>query len=326
MVKSGSRLNLIDRLNEKLEMKVPKVLSKRLVERASSAIGEEVAEDGRAARSNGASRRELDEITSNRGRDFDATWHSSEAQNYTKLDLDRMGESGYVIADGHRSRIKEQYRNIKRPLLVNAFQRRDENNSAHVVLITSACPGEGKTFTAVNLAMSIASEREIKVLLMDGDVIRQDLTQRFGIEANKGYLDLLDDDTLDVSDILYRTNVPSLAILPGGVAREEATELFASTRMTDLMDDLAARYHDRIIIIDTPPLLASSEAAALGRHAGQLVMVIEAGKTSRQTIEEALHLLTPIEHAYCILNKEAETDLAERYGSYQEYYFTEARG
>ena len=93
MVKGSSRLNLIDRLNEKLEMKVPKVLAKRLVERASGAIVEEGAEDGRAARSNGASRRELDEITSNRGRDFDATWHSSEAQNYTELDLDKMGES-----------------------------------------------------------------------------------------------------------------------------------------------------------------------------------------------------------------------------------------
>jgi len=326
MVKGSSRLNLIDRLNEKFELKVPKVRVKRLVERAIGELGEEGSEAKQATRSNGANRRELDEVSSDRGRDHDATWHSSEARNYTELDLDKMGEAGYVIPDGRRSRIKEQYRNIKRPLLVNAFQKTDENKMAHIVLVTSACPGEGKTFTATNLAMSIAAEREIKVLLMDGDVIRQDLSQRFGIEANKGYLDLLDDDTLDVSDILFRTNVPSLAVLPSGVAREEATELFASTRMNDLMDDLAARYHDRIIIIDTPPILASSETNALAPHTGQYVIVIEAGKTSQQTVEEALHLLTPCEYTYCILNKAADADLIERYGSYQEYYITESRG
>ena len=326
MKKGSSRLNLVDRLSEKLELKASKATAKPLVQRAIEQLELEPQEGAQPRRLNGVRQREVTETVTARGSDNEAAWSTSEAQGYVELDLPKMSQAGYVTSDGRRSRIKEQFRIIKRPLLVNAFQHSAEIEKAHIVLVTSACPGEGKTFTATNLAMSIASEREIKVLLMDGDVIRQALAQRFGIETEKGYLDLLDDEELNVSDILVRTSIPSLAILPSGAGREEATELFTSSRMSDLMEELATLYHDHMIIIDTPPVLASSETNALAMHAGQVVMVIEAGRTPRHTIEEALSVLSPCEHTYCILNKAVDADLTERYGSYYEYYSSASRG
>ena len=330
MEKSGSRLNLIDRLSEKLEPRKSKSVEQvPLVERAMAKLAGMSPDQTPAAPVNGSrasAANSSDDVAHDRGAQS-VIWTEGEARNFVEIDLERMNDAGYVVPDGRRKRIKEQYRAIKRPLLTAAFERDGTGGiRSHVILVTSASPGEGKTFTATNLAMSIASEREIKVLLVDGDVIRQDLAQRFGIEASRGYLDLLEDGNLDAADVLVRTNIPSLAILPAGPARENATELFASSRMTDLMQELASRYRDRIIIIDSPPVLASSETAALSMHAGQVVLVVEAGQTERQTVDEALQILASCEQVSCILNKAVDSDLSEKYGSYYEYYPSHSRG
>jgi len=326
--KGTTRLNLIDRLSEKLEPRGSKATALPLVERAMAKVLDEEPQVLPTTEANGAHAKNIGQMFAPlpRGSAREATWTTEEARRYIEIDLARMSDAGYVIPDGRRNRIKEQYRVIKRPLLVNAFQREGQIKNSHIILVTSACPGEGKTFTATNLAMSIASEREVKVLLIDGDVIRQDLSHRFGIETERGYLDLLENTSLDISDILVRTSIPSLAVLPSGATREDATELFSSNRMKDLLDELASRYHDRMIIIDTPPILASSETNALAMHAGQVVIVVEAGRTPRHTIEEALHMLAPSEQTYCILNKAEDADVGDRYGSYYEYYPLDSRG
>jgi receptor protein-tyrosine kinase len=324
--KGSTRLNLIDRLSEKLEPREKKAPAMPLVERAMAKLIGDTGSDSLKGTNNGVAPLKARDSFAPRALQREVNWTDEEALRFVEIDLARMSKAGYVIPDGRRNRIKEQFRIIKRPLLLNAFQRESRTQNPHIILVTSACPGEGKTFTATNLAMSIAAEREVKVLLIDGDVIRQDLSRRFGIETERGYLDLLEDETLDVSDIIVRTSIPSLALMPAGKIREEATELFSSSRMKALFEELASRYQDRIIIIDTPPVLASSEANALAMHAGQLVMVIEAGRTPRHTLQEALNLLAPCEQTYCILNKAADSDHSDRYGSYYEYYPSDTKG
>ncbi len=312
-----SRINLIDRLSQKLEQDEENAAAEdSLAERAVQNYSSDQPQENEFAEAPPPVKSRTLEppaISS-------AAWHSSEAQNSIELDLEMMAKAGFLVTEGERSKLKEQYRVIKRPLLVNAFQRPEGTANPHIIMVTSARPNEGKTFTATNLAMSIAAEREVKVLLMDGDVIRQDLTRQFGLDDELGYLDLLKGRMDSVSDIITRTNIPSLAILPCGSQYEEATELFSSTRMTDLMDDLADRYSDRIIIIDTPPLLATSETQALAFHAGQSILVVEAGETTHRQLDEALTLLPSRERLYCILNKANESDIGDKYANYESYY------
>ncbi len=318
------RVNLIDRLSAKLnetqaESSGP-VPSKPLVERAVEHLESATNDKNGAPQMPASARQVADPLAPGGGEGGDLSWDVAESSGFVELNFAKMKKAGYITPGGERNKTKEQLRVIKRPLLINAFQRADEIPNSHVIMVTSAAPNEGKTFLATNLALSIAAEREVKVMLMDGDVIRQDLSHRFGIEAERGYLDALSNDDLDVSEFLVRTSVPSLAILPCGQTRSDTTELFASTRMADLMQEMASRYSDRIIIIDTPPALASSETNALAMHAGQIVMVVEAGKTPRHHIEEALSFLSPCEHIFFVLNKAQESDLSDSYGTYAEYY------
>lgn len=233
------------------------------------------------------------------------------------IDLMRLHLAGFVTPSSERTRISEEYRVIKRPLLLNAFSRGQHHiPNGHLIMVTSARPGEGKTFTSLNLAMSMASERELFVLLIDADVHRATLMSELGIEAEKGLVDLLVDDSISLQDVLVRTNVPNLTLLPSGMRHSEATELLASQRMTQVMDDIASRYPDRVIIIDTPPVLASSEAGVLGLQVGQVVMVVEWGATNRQAIEQALPLIGTCPNVNFVLNKATFYIGSDRFGSY----------
>ena len=161
----------------------------------------------------------------------------------------------------------EEIRLIKRRLLRRAFDRSGtQNGVSHLVMVTSAKPREGKTFTSTNLAISISQEEDYNVLLVDADIRRQALRQNLGLEANRGFVELLLDPTIDMADVLLRTNVPRLSVLPAGTMSDRAPELLAGSRMRDLIEDMANRYRDRIIIFDTAPCLVSSDAATLAAH------------------------------------------------------------
>ena len=182
-------------------------------------------------------------------------------------------------------------------------------------MITSAMPGEGKTFTAVNLAMSIAMEYNSTVLLVDGDVAHPGFPSLLGSPEGPGLLDLLTNDKIDVSDALLRTNIDRLSILPAGAPQRRATELLASESMARLLHDLATRYPDRIIVFDAPPLLPATEARVLATQMGQIVMVVAAESTSQNTLSKAMETIESCEVVLMMLNKADRTEVG-RYAYY----------
>lgn len=241
--------------------------------------------------------------------------------NMATLDLNGLEKKGYVTPNSGRSRIVEELRAIKRPLLLNAFEPNSESRGRdHVIMVTSTQPNEGKTFVALNLAMSIASEKGLNVLLVDADVVRRDVPPRLGFQAEFGFLDLLVNENMTIPDVLVRTNVPNLTILPSGDHVAQATELLSSPQMKSLMSDLSSRYSDRVIIIDTPPILMSSEASVLASHVGQIAVVVEANKTSQRDLAQALSLISSCDNISLVLNKVTEQQARERYGAYSYYY------
>jgi receptor protein-tyrosine kinase len=183
-------------------------------------------------------------------------------------------------------------------------------------MITSALPAEGKTFTALNLAMSVAMEFDSTVLLVDGDVAHPSLPVLLGVPNSPGLLDLLTRDDLDVADVLIRTNVEKLTVMPAGSRQRRATELLASEQMANLLRELASRYSDRIIIFDSPPLLATTEARVLATHMDQIIMVVAADTTTQHTLSQALATIESCEIVLMMLNKASSTDVGAYYGYY----------
>jgi exopolysaccharide/PEP-CTERM locus tyrosine autokinase len=224
-----------------------------------------------------------------------------------ELDLARMRDLGMVTAAGGRTRLLEDFRLIKRPLLQRAFAERGPNDKpGNLIMLTSALPGEGKTYCAINLAMSIAMELDHTVLLVDADVARPSVLRTLGLPAHRGLMDILLDDKLDMADVMLRTNVDTLSILPAGTNTPRATELLASSTMSNLVNEIANRYPDRIVIFDSPPLLLTSESRVLASHMGQIVMVVEAQTTTQHAVQEALHQLQGCPNVNLIYNKTRE--------------------
>jgi len=221
-----------------------------------------------------------------------------------ELDLARMRELGMVTAAAGRTRLLEDFRVIKRPLLQRAFaERAPKTRPNNLIMVTSSLPGEGKTYTAINLAMSIAMELDHTVLLVDADVARPSVLRTLGLPPHRGLMDILVDDKLDMADVMLRTNVDTLSILPAGTATPRATELLASSTMTQLVNEIANRYPDRIVIFDSPPLLLTSESRVLASHMGQIVMVVEAQTTTQHAVKEALSQLEGYPNVNLIYNK-----------------------
>jgi protein-tyrosine kinase len=224
-----------------------------------------------------------------------------------ELDLDRMRDMGMVTAAGGRTRLLEDFRVIKRPLIQRAFaERKPGDKPGNLIMVTSSLPGEGKTYCAINLAMSIAMELDHTVLLVDADVARTSVLRALGLPAHRGLMDILLDDKLDMADVMLRTNVDTLSILPAGTSNPRATELLASSTMSSLVNEIANRYPDRVVIFDSPPLLLTSESRVLASHMGQIAMVVEAQTTTQHAVKEALHQLEGYPNVNLIYNKTRE--------------------
>jgi len=229
---------------------------------------------------------------------------------YADINLVRLRERGMVTHDSGRTTVAEDFRIIKRPLLKDVRSTPRGN----LIVITSSVPDEGKTFCAINLAMSIAMENDLTVLLVDADVARPSVLKVLGLEASPGLMDVLLNGSLDLSDVILKTNVPSLSILPTGRANRNATELLASRNMSRLLEEIASRYADRIVIFDAPPLLTTTEASVLVSQMGQVVMVVEAEKTAQNTLHEALLRLGPEQNVNLIYNKSRAFPGTQYYG------------
>jgi exopolysaccharide/PEP-CTERM locus tyrosine autokinase len=221
-----------------------------------------------------------------------------------ELDLERMRKMGMVTAAGGRTALREDFRIIKRPLLQRAFAARAPGDKpGNLIMVTSSVAGEGKTWCSINLAMSIAMELDHTVLLVEADVARPSVLRTLGLPNQRGLMDVLVDDKLDVADVMLRTNVDTLSILPAGTSTPRATELLASSTMSALVREIAHRYPDRIVIFDSPPLLMTSEARVLAAHMGQIAVVVEAEMTTQHTVMEALSQLEGFNNVNLIYNK-----------------------
>jgi len=243
-------------------------------------------------------------------------------QQILHLDFDALREASIVPPEDLAPHLADEFRRIKRPLIANAFGKGVVPvENGNLLMLCSAFSGEGKTFTSVNLAMSLALERERTVLLVDADVAKPHISRALGIDGQLGLMDLLTDDDLDISEVLVQTDMPGLRILPAGQRHKYSTEYLASDKMQDLMDELSGRYPNRIIIFDSPPLLQTSEAQVLASLVGQVVMVIHAGETPQAAVDAALEMIDSNKAINLILNKCRVKSSGEYYGGYygQEY-------
>ena len=231
------------------------------------------------------------------------------------INFAKLKARGFVTPDAGSSQIAEEFRVIKRPIIRNAVGRGAVKHG-NLVMVTSALPSEGKTFTSLNLALSIATEIDSTVLLVDGDVAHPSIPEIIGAPHGPGLLDLLTRDDLDFADALVKTNIEKLSLLPAGTRHRRSTELLASEQMASLLREIASRYSDRIIIFDSPPLLATTEARVLATNMGQIVMVVAADATSQHAVNQALATIEGCEIVLMVLNKASRTDVGTYYGYY----------
>lgn len=231
------------------------------------------------------------------------------------IDLAMLHEKGLVTPDRPRSTIAEEFRVIKRPLLRNVIEEGPARiDNANLIMITSALSGEGKTFNAINLAISMAMELDYTVLLVDADVSRPSVFRQLGLAPERGLMDILSGEVDDLSDVLLRTNIEKLSILPAGMPHSRATELLASENMNRLLKQMATRYSDRIIVFDSPPLLLTTESRVLATHMGQVVVVVEAERTTHASIRQALATIESCPVKMNVLNKSRRSGPGSYYG------------
>lgn len=238
------------------------------------------------------------------------------------LKLKELSDKGHISVLGERKQINEEYREIKRKLIANAFGALAKTlNNPNIIMVTSSRPSEGKTFTATNLALSIAAEQDKTVLLVDADVLKPNVLNTLGLERRKGLMEYLSGDVEDISEVLYPTNIDKLKIIPAGKSHHLSTEMLASQKMHETVDEFANRYPDRIVIFDTPPLIGINESAILANFAGQAVVVVEEGKTKINDIKMSVERLNPEMAIGFVVNKSIhhDTDGSGYYG----YYYAE---
>lgn len=198
-----------------------------------------------------------------------------------------LRSQGYLPEEGHDRRFADYCHRIKRPLIERALAA-GATQDARLILLSSALPGDGKTFLTLNLALSMARERDISVLLVDGDLPKAQITRVLGLRGEPGVLDALQNTQLDVESLVVDTDVPNLEVLPAGGPSDGAAELVASARMREIAARLGAYNSRRLILFDSPPLLISSEARALAPIPGQIVLVARSGHTPQRAVVDAI--------------------------------------
>jgi protein-tyrosine kinase len=216
------------------------------------------------------------------------------------VDLPALRRAGYLPEEKLDRRFVEHYRRIKRPLVEQALAG---GADAHLILVSSALPGDGKTFTSINLALSMARERDVSVLLIDADISRARISDVFGLREEPGLVGALTDGTLDVESLVVGTDIPGFEILPAGRSVENDTELLASARMSQLFARLGASNLRRLVVIDAAPLLAASEGRVLLPIAGQVVLVVRAGATPQRAVMDSVALVDKNKLRGLVLNQ-----------------------
>jgi len=233
------------------------------------------------------------------------------------LDFTKMDEAGFLVPDTSRRRLSEEYRIIKRPILMNAFGHGAAPvDKGNLVGITSARTNEGKTYTTLNLAISLAMELDITILLVDTDLLKCSLTKQLGLENEPGLMDVVKSSSMDLSDVILATDLPRLKVLPAGTRSKNPTEILASTRMRNMINEMSDRYSDRIILFDTPPLMETTEGNVIVNFIGQVLVVVESSVTPSNIVKDAVSQISSDKVIGMILNKSRQPGSGGYYGGH----------
>jgi protein-tyrosine kinase len=246
---------------------------------------------------------------------------AQQGNRFAQIDRAHLRASNMIDPDGPVTGLSEEFRIVKRQLLLAARGGKglDAVDRGERILICSAHPDEGKTFCAINLALSMASEKDNRVLLVDADFAKPSVLARLGIAMSPGLMDALADPAVDVEDYVIATDIPNLSILPAGAQTNQDTEYLAASRAGAVLDQLTAHDPARIIIFDSPPALAASPASVLALQVGQTVVVVHADVTTDSALRDALSLLSGCEHIQLLLNRAKFSPTGRKFGSYYGY-------
>lgn len=247
------------------------------------------------------------------------------ARRRVAIDRKKLAEHGMLVPGATVTALAEEFRLVKRQLLTTARQIRagggeGADDRSRMILVCSAKPNDGKTFCAINLALSLAAEKDVEILLVDADFAKPDVLARLGAPDGPGLLDALSGGVKNVEDCIIDTDVPQLSVLPAGTRSVADTELLASARAHAILDGLAAANPRRIVVFDSPPILAASPASALASHVGQVMLVVRADRTRENELRDAVGLLDGCDHIQLLLNSVSLQPNGRRFGSYGAYY------
>jgi protein-tyrosine kinase len=240
---------------------------------------------------------------------------------FAKIDRERLRAANLIDPEGPVTGLSEEFRIVKRQLLLAARGGKglEAIDRGERILICSAHPNEGKTFCAINLALSMASEKDNRVLLVDADFAKPSVLARLGIPGSPGLMDALADPSVDVEDYVIATDIEGLSILPAGAQTNQDTEYLAASRAEAVLDKLTEHDPARIVIFDSPPALAASPASVLALQVGQTVVVVHADVTTDSALRDALSLLSGCEHIQLMLNRAKFSPTGRKFGSYYGY-------
>ncbi|MGQ0384055.1 MAG: AAA family ATPase [Gammaproteobacteria bacterium] len=242
-----------------------------------------------------------------------------------RIQYEALRTSGLLPPADHERELAHQFRTIKRPLIHHAFppdalSAGQAPSAGRSIMVSSALPGEGKTFTSINLALSLAMEKDHAVLLVDGDVAKPNVSQIFGAAAEPGLLDLLSDSSRPVESVVLSTDLPRLSLLPAGKRSDQATELLASARMRQVLDALERLDRHLLIVVDSPPILLTSEARVLTGLFEQVVLVVRAGETPQQAVLDAIEAIGDKPGLRLVLNQATHIGPGGNYYGYGYHY------
>ncbi len=250
---------------------------------------------------------------------------SEETREPWHVDFAALRRSGLLPMEKEaENRLGDELRRVKRPILDNAGSTSGAQFYAHAnrILVTSAVPGEGKTFTAMNLALSLAREPDFEVLLVDSDIPKANITRVLGLDKHIGLMDVLVDETHQPVEAIVDTDVPRLKVVPTGKRHALTAELFRSRRMQYVLESLGGRNRQRLVVFDSSPLLATSESQVIASHMGQVVMVVAAGRTRQQELKVALQSVNESQYVGLVLNKSRLPASENHYYSYYSNYYS----
>ena len=232
------------------------------------------------------------------------------------IDRNALREAGLLAPEAEEGRLVDEFRHIKRPIVAHAFGKRATKiQDGRLIMVGSAVSGEGKTFTCINLALSMAKEQDLSVVLVDADVAKPHISRMFGLADEPGLLDALDNpDAYDYKDLVFETDVPGLGILPAGKPRAHATELLSSDRMELLLKAYRRDNIQRLVLFDSPPLLQTPEARVLASLVGQIAIVVKAGVTPQHVVTNAIGMIDENKAINLILNQSRQASAGGYYG------------